>query len=207
VNILDPTRWFAEPLQDMTMIKVCSLSGYRAGPDCPETEDIPACVSGLKSDMCPYHKIIHLDKTGTKQVTADCVSPSEIRNESWFVLPPAMEYFYRQKHPEYRVLPPMAKGCVSDKSIPVMEFIYPSPGIKIFIPRDQTGLLTRIIPEVAHRNPTKKIFWHLDDRYAGTTKYIHQIEILAEAGDHVLTVVDEEGNSVRCGFSIMGRMD
>ncbi len=207
VNILEPTGWFKEPMEEMTMIRVCSLSGYRAGPDCQETEEVPACVSGLRSDMCPYHKIIHLDKTGTRQVTADCVSPAGIRNVPWFVLPPAMEYFYRQKHPGYKVVPPMAKGCIPEKGIPVMEFIYPVPGVRIFIPRDQTGLLTRIISEVAHRNPAKKIFWHLDETYVGTTRYIHQIEIMAETGNHILTVVDEDGNSLKCPFIITGKAD
>jgi penicillin-binding protein 1C len=84
-----------------------------------------------------------------------------------------------------------------------MEFIYPTTGVKIFIPRDETGGLTRVIPEVAHRNPSKKIFWHLDEKYIGTTKFIHQVEILADAGEHVLTVVDEDGNSIRCVFIIM----
>lgn len=205
VNLLEPAGWFKEPMEEMTMIRVCSLSGYRAGPACQETVELPACISGLRSDMCPYHKIIHLDKTGTRQVTADCVSPAEIRNESWFVLPPAMEYFYRQKHPGYKVVPPMAHGCMADKGIPVMEFIYPTPGVRIFIPRDQTGLLTRVISEVAHRNPAKKIFWHLDNTYLGTTKYIHQIEIMAEAGEHLLTVVDEDGNSINCIFTITGK--
>ena len=207
VNIMDSRDWFSEPAGEMTMIKVCSLSGFRAGPDCPDTEEIPACVNGLRSESCPYHKVIHLDKSRTKQVNADCASPAEIRNEAWFVLPPAMEYFYRQKHPEYRTLPPFAPGCSSEKSIQVMEFIYPTSGIKIFIPRDQTGQLTRIIAEVVHRNPSRKVFWHLDEEYKGTSSYTHQIEILANAGDHVLTVVDEEGNSLKCLFSIIGKSD
>ncbi len=207
VNIMEPGEWFTDPAGDLTRIKVCRQSGYRAGPDCPETEEIPACINGLRSEVCPFHEIIHLDKDRTWQVNANCVSAAEIRNESWFILPPAMEFFYRQKHPEYRVLPPVAPGCSVDRPIPVMEFIYPSPGIKIFIPRDQTGLLTRIIPEVVHRNASKKIFWHLDEKYSGTTIFIHQIEILAYAGDHVLTVVDEDGNSIKCGFSIIGNTE
>jgi len=85
-----------------------------------------------------------------------------------------------------------------------MEFIYPTPGIRIFIPRDQEGIRTRIIPEIAHRNPSKKIFWHLDKTYIATTRYIHQINILAKPGDHVITAVDEDGNSVRCSFTITG---
>jgi penicillin-binding protein 1C len=205
VNIMGTGSWFTNPSEDLTMIKICSSSGYRAGPDCQVTEEIPACISGLKSEACPYHKIIHLDKSGKNQVTADCYPASEIRNEPWFVLPPAMEYFYSRKHPEYKVLPPMTQGCLSDKSIQVMEFIYPTPGIKLFIPRDQTGQLTRIIPEVAHRNPSKKIFWHLDEKYVGTTKFIHQVEIFAGAGEHLLTVVDEDGNSIICQFTITGK--
>jgi penicillin-binding protein 1C len=203
VNMMGTEKWFETPREDLTMIRVCSRSGFRAGPDCTETEEVAANVTGLRSEMCPYHKIVHLDKSGTMQVNADCAPAAEIRNEPWFVLPPAMEYFYRQKHPEYKVIPPPAPRCQGDKSISVMEFIYPTTGVKIFIPRDETGGLTRVIPEVAHRNPSKKIFWHLDEKYIGTTKFIHQVEILADAGEHVLTVVDEDGNSIRCVFIIM----
>lgn len=207
LNIMKPSGWFSKPSGQLSVIRVCRTSGYRAGPLCSETEETEACTSGLKSGMCPYHQIIHLDRTRTRQVTADCAGPSEIINEPWFVLPPAMEYFYRLKHPEYKAVPPMAEGCAAGRGIAVMEFIYPSQGAKIFIPRDQTGSLTRIIPEVAHRNPAKKIFWHLDDRYSGTTRHIHQTELMAEAGDHSLTVVDEDGNSINCRFTITGRND
>jgi penicillin-binding protein 1C len=204
VSLTGQGSWFETPYEDITMIRVCTKSGCRAGTDCPETIEIPACINGLRSEACPYHQVIHLNKAGTLRVTSDCAPPEEIINIPWFVLPPAMEYFYRQKHPEYKALPPVSPGCPVSKSIPVMEFIYPTSEVKIFIPRDQTGLLTRIIPEVAHRNPSKKIFWHLDETYIGTTRYIHQIEMLAKAGNHVLTVVDEDGNMIRCGFTVIG---
>jgi penicillin-binding protein 1C len=205
VNVLEPVKWFVRPDEELTMIKVCSRSGCRAGTCCPETEEVAACISGLRSESCSYHRIIHLDASETKQVNANCVSPAEIKNVSWFVLPPAMEYFYRQRHPEYKVLPPYAKGCTDDRSIPVMEFIYPTQGVKIFIPRDQTGMLTRVIAEVAHRNPSKQIFWHLDNKYISTTRFIHQAEIFSGAGEHVVTAVDEDGNSIKCRFEITGR--
>jgi penicillin-binding protein 1C len=207
VNLTQHGAWFNTPDEDLTMITVCKKSGFRAGSDCPEITDIPACVNGLRSEACPYHRMIHLNKSKTLQVNSDCVSPVDIVNESWFVLPPAMEYFYRQKHSEYKPLPPVASGCSASKDIPFMEFIYPTAGIKIFIPRDQTGESTRVITEVAHRNPSKKIFWHLDETYIGTTRFIHQIDIIAGKGNHILTVVDEDGNMIRCGFEIIGKSD
>lgn len=193
---------FVKPESDMTVISICSESGFRAGPDCPKTEEIWASPAGLRSEACPYHKVVHLDRSGTRRVTTKCEQADRIINKKWFVLPPAMEYFYRQKHPDYHILPPVANRCVDDKTIPAMEFIYPSPGVKIFIPRDQTGMLTRVIPEIAHRNPAKKIYWHLDDKYLTTTRHIHQIELLASPGQHILTAVDEDGYTIRCPFTI-----
>jgi len=202
-GIMKPAEWFNPPYEEMTTVRVCSNSGYRAGPDCIETEEISVCINGLRSSVCPYHRIVHLDKTRTKQVTADCIPVPEIINESWFVLPPAMEYFYKQKHPEYRSLPPYAAGCTPAGNTHMMEFIYPTGGIKIFIPRDHTGELTRVIGEAVHRNPSKKIFWHLDDTYVTTTRFIHQTEFSAGAGNHVLTIVDEDGNTIGCSFNII----
>ncbi len=203
VNLLGTGVWFREPLEDLTMIRVCSKSGFRAGPDCQETIEIPACLKGLRSEACPYHQIVHLNKSRTLQVNSECVPQNEIINEPWFILPPAMEYFYKRKHSEYKTLPPVAIGCTKSRSIPVMEFIYPTSGIKIFIPRDQTGELTKVIAEVAHRNPSKKLFWHLDETYISTTRFIHQVEISAGSGNHILTVVDEDGNTIRCGFTVI----
>lgn len=205
VNMMGSGAWFDTPYEDITMIRACSKSGFRAGPDCPETVEIPASVSGLRSEACPYHQVIHLNKSKTLQVNSECAAPNDIINIPWFVLPPAMEYFYRQKHPEYKTLPPVAPGCSVSRNIQVMEFIYPTAGIKIFIPRDQSGLLTRVIAEIAHRKPSRKIFWHLDETYIGTTRYLHQFEMQAGSGNHVLTAVDEDGNTIRCPFTIIGK--
>lgn len=203
-GIMPPVNWFNSPEGDLTFIKVCSESGFRAGPDCPETIEIKASESGLRSETCPYHRIIHIDRSSGYQVTTDCADEDNIVNIPWFVLPPSMEFFYHRKHPEYKTLPPVADGCTANRDISVMEFIYPTSGIRIFIPRDHTGSLTRIIPEIAHRIPAKKVFWHLDETYIGTTRNIHQIEMMAEKGDHLLTAVDEDGNMIKCSFSIAG---
>lgn len=202
VNLTGRGPWFETPYDDIVRIEVCASSGYRAGPDCRETIEIDANRSGLRSEACPYHRMIHLDRTGTRQVTTDCEPAAFIRNEPWFVLPPAMEYFFRKKHPEYRILPPAAPGC-DVAALPSMEFIYPAQGTRIFIPRDESGARTRIVAEIAHRNPSKKIFWHLDENYLATTRSIHQAEIFAAPGDHILTAVDEDGNMMKCGFVVM----
>ena len=204
-SCLPSNKWFSPPYSELTKVSVCRESGFRAGPYCTNTEETDIFINGLRSEACPYHKIIHLDKSLTYRVNAECANPSSIISKEWFVLPPAMEFYYRKKHPEYKPLPSLAPGCKADGGIPAMEFIYPSQGINIFIPRDQTGLLTRVIAEIAHRTPSKIVYWHLDRKYLGTTTIIHQQEFLSEPGNHMLSVVDEDGNSINCNFTITGK--
>lgn len=196
-------EWFSPPWESLTAIEICRESGFRAGPDCPDKLEIFAHINGLRAETCPWHTMVHLDSTRSKQVNAGCFPASEIISEPWFVLPPAMEYFYRQKHPAYKPLPPFAPGCAPDRTRPEMEFIYPTNGIRIFIPRDHTGEMTTVIAEAVHRNPSGKLFWHLDDKYITSTKFIHQTEILASPGNHRLTIVDESGNMAATSFTII----
>ncbi len=206
VSLMGHGQWFSPPYGEMTRISICTASGCLAGPDCPETREADVSANGVRSPVCPFHHIIHLNRAGSMQVNSGCEDPAEIVNVPWFVLPPSMEFYYRKKHPDYRTLPPVSPGCKPERSIPVMEFIYPGPGIKIFIPRDQSGDFSRIVAEVAHRSPAKKLFWHLDEKYLGSTRNIHQTEFLAEKGEHILTVVDEDGNTIKCPFSVAGRV-
>ncbi len=206
VSLLRHDEWFSRPATGLTEVTICKQSGYRAGPDCPDTEETTVHVNGLRTGMCPYHHLIHLNSEKTRQVNADCYPAGKIISQPWFILPPAMEYFYRQKHPEYRILPPYDQGCSTGKTLPVMEFIYPLTGTRIFIPRDHTGQKTRIIPEIVHRNPREKIFWHLDSEYRLTTQDIHQVELYADPGRHTITAVDSEGNTISSTFTIEGTL-
>jgi len=67
--------------------------------------------NGTQVPLCAYHKIIHLDATGNFRVTEQCESPSAMQHKSWFILTPAMEYYYKQKNADYKVLPPFKAGC------------------------------------------------------------------------------------------------
>ena len=95
-------------------------------------------VHAQQAPVCPYHHIIHLDKTGIYRVTSNCESPSEMIHQSWFVLPPTMEYYYKQRHADYKSLQPFMSGCINE-SQPAFEIVYPGEGAKIFVPKEITG--------------------------------------------------------------------
>lgn len=198
------TPWFKTPYNEMVPITVCHQSGFRATPICEKADTIWVQKKGLLTPPCPFHQIVHLDKTETWQVTSNCVSPSEMVHKSWFILPPVQEWYYRNKNPFYKVLPPFKPGCAPPESHN-MDMIYPHPDSRIYVPVDLNGKPGDIVFRVAHRNPQHQVYWHLDDRYIGTTVQTHQMALSPSRGIHRLTLVDEDGESLTIRFEIMTR--
>jgi penicillin-binding protein 1C len=196
-------KWFEMPTGDMVNIKVCKQSGYRAGEYCDDALDTWVPIGGLRSPVCPYHRLVHVDKTGQWQVNSDCVPADQIVNKSWFILPPAMEYYYKKKNYLYESLPPFRDDCTGVNSGQPMELIYPKDGAQIYIPIEANGERGQIICNAAHSQVGTKIFWHLDDQYLGSTKEFHQMAISPSPGKHVLTLVDARDNTVKINLTVL----
>jgi penicillin-binding protein 1C len=86
-----------------------------------------------------------------------------------------------------------------------MEIIYPKEATKIYVPLEIDGLPGKTIFEVAHRNSSATIYWHIDGQYLGSTKNFHQMALYPSAGKHVLSLVDEYGGRIEQNFEILNR--
>jgi penicillin-binding protein 1C len=202
-KLLKTSAWFDQPYSDMQQIDVCTQSGYRALDVCEDKEAEWVPKAGLRTSSCPYHQIIHLDNTGRWRVNSDCESPSKMKHESWFVLPPAMEWFYKSKNPRYKVLPPFRKDCETASRGPVMEFIYPKKSTEIYIPVELSGETGKAIFEVVHHSTNAVIYWSLDDDYIGSTQGTHQMALSPDAGKHILSLVDQNGERLELQFEVL----
>jgi penicillin-binding protein 1C len=112
-----------------------------------------------------------------------------------FVLTPAMEWFYKPHHPEYI-------GAKSTKQTQALEFIYPSSGSTLYLPRQLSGEIEGVVFRVAHHSADATVFWHLDQTYVGETRFIHELRLAPAPGKHTLTVVDGEGNVTSIRFTV-----
>jgi penicillin-binding protein 1C len=201
---LPSTSWFKTPYGEMVPVSVCHQSGFRASPLCDDPDTVWVQKKGLRSPSCPYHQIVHLDKTETWQVTSNCVPPSEMVHRSWFVLPPVQEWYFRTKNPFYKVLPPFRPDCTPTENR-TMEMIYPQSNSRLYIPVDLDGKPGSTVFKVAHRHPQHLVYWHLDDHFIGITVQNHQMALSPEKGFHHLTLVDETGESLSINFEILSK--
>jgi penicillin-binding protein 1C len=195
--------WFTQPVTEMEQVDLCAKSGQRASGICTEVHSIWITKAGLSSPACQFHHLVHLSKDETHRVNSACFPMSEIKSVSWFVLPPVQEYYFRAKNLLYRPLPPFGRDCVDPSVTASMDVIYPRPNAKIFVPRELDGKKGNTIFEVAHSNATATVYWHLDGNYIGATRKSHHLALAPSEGNHVLTLVDEFGESIQRSFAVI----
>ncbi len=203
-SFLKPGKWFSPPFDEMKKEVICRQSGCRASDICEPVDTLWIQATGIQTAPCTYHRLIHLDEKGNYRVTGNCENVSRMQHKSWFVLPPAMEWYYKFKNPTYKELPPFRKDCETNGTS-MMEVIYPKQLSKIYVPVELNGTTGKTIFQVAHRHPNTIIYWHLDDQYVGSTQQVHQMGLNPAEGLHQLTLVDEQGESIAVQFEMMSK--
>ncbi|MDM8542364.1 penicillin-binding protein 1C [Desulfococcaceae bacterium HSG9] len=205
-GLLDESAWFKRPLYALSQVKICAYSGYRAGPNCAFTQAMLIPHAGLRSAQCPFCRIICCDSQRKWRLHTQCASVAQIEPVKWFVLPPAMEWYYKRRHSGYRTLPPFRNDCLEQSAqdgLPSLSLIYPEKRGRIYIPLELDGRRGRTVFKAAHRNPLTTIFWHLDSEYLGATRDLHQLTLSPSPGVHTLTLVDLNGEQLTRKFTVL----
>lgn len=204
-SLLPSSVWFSPSWFDLKPVVTCRQSGHQASPACTDTvtEYVPAVRT--KTLPCPYHQKVLVDKTHRYRLTQRCASQEEMVEVSWFVLPPAQEWYYSKLHADYRILPPFGKGCTENPDrLQSMALIYPYSGADIYIPVEAKGVKGQSIWKAAHRNPKATIYWHLNDRFIGKTTGLHEVAVSPSPGVYTLTLVDDNGEMLQRRVRIAG---
>ena len=200
-NLLPRQKWFNTPLLDLTEVTVCKLSGHLAQEDCPKIKQLVS-LKGKTTSICPYHKTVHLDKTEKYRVNSSCENVENIVTKKWFVLPPVMEWYYKNQHVDYSPLPPYRSDCAGTLT-PSMDFIYPKTNSKIYLTKNFNSEVQPVILKIAHSNREIEVFWYVDNVYKGSTKTFHEMPITPTEGFHYITVIDESGYEIRKKIEIV----
>ncbi|MDR1671312.1 MAG: penicillin-binding protein 1C [Alistipes sp.] len=192
--------WFATPHDQLTPIAVCRRSGHRASEICDLVDTLLVPRAGIETPLCPYHRLVHLSSDGRWRVDSSCEPVENIVTTSWFVLPPAQEYYFRSHNPTYAPLPPARPDCRS--IVESIAIVYPEHGSELFPPRGLGGAREQIVCSAAHSDRDATLFWWLDGDYLGQTSLTHRMAITPSPGSHTLTVSDTAGNRRAVNFTV-----
>ncbi|MBK9642002.1 MAG: penicillin-binding protein 1C [Saprospiraceae bacterium] len=195
IQLLPAERDWTIPYDDMVFIPVCRQSGFTPGRYCTDidTQYLPKASKLLKT--CTFHQKIFLDTTLNFRVFKDC--ESQIVEANWFVLPPAMEYFYASAHPEFKAMPPLREDCREKgaEQFRTLAFIYPNHNAQIMIPVDLDQQKNPMIFKATHRDPGAEIMWFMDNTYIASSNYPFELTFIPPPGRHHFMIMDREGHS------------
>ncbi len=200
-KMLDHKQAFPMPTDAMVSLETCTESGMRKGEHCGTGQWTWAPKSGMRTNLCTYHQAIFIDPSSGMQVHGQCYTPHLMRQRTQFMMSPVHASFYKNKHPDYTSAPPFMPGCeTSDGAVGIL---YPRPFAQIYSTKGLDGQSVPIVFEATHYQSEQRLFWHLDDRYIGETKSIHQMECVPNAGHHKLVILDEQGNRDEVTFEVL----
>jgi len=192
---LPNSDWFEKPFDEMSEVEICSKSGFRATEICEDKKLEFIQNAGLKTAPCPFHIFVNVDALENYQVNTSCERLENIKQKPWFVLPPLMEYYYKDKNLFYKSLPKFRSDCLGETKNS-MKFMYPTEKSTIFLPKNFDGEKNKLILKVAHSNKDVTLFWSLNNTFLGTTKELHDFAIKPKIGMHTITVTDSFGNEI-----------
>lgn len=181
---------------------VCKESGLSPKEECQNLSLtlIPEKVKNLP--LCPYHKKYYVDPEKGYLVCSACWEGIKPQEKSFFLLTPKMKYYSQLSELKAEELPAHNPHCKVLQS-GNLKIIYPEENSIIKIPREYDGSFQKIVLKIASYSREKEVIWLLDRALIGKTKGVWDMSIDIEEGDHLLQVIDSEGNSSSVRFKIL----
>jgi penicillin-binding protein 1C len=195
-------EWFRPPAGGLQPVRLCRETGYRAGPDCPDTYVASAPAGAKPLPQCPYHKKIFVTLDGCYRVNALCWEPGKYREEIRLFYPPAVAQYLRERGQLVEQIPPFQPGFSGTDGLPSLRIVYPEEGAKIWIPRDLDGEEQKLTLRAAHLEPDSVLYWYADNIYLGVTRERHAWSARFSRGRHELQIIDTRGNRASRSFFV-----
>jgi penicillin-binding protein 1C len=203
-SLLQGHAEWPRPVAAMRSIDVCAESGFKSGAACTRSRAVYLPKEVGHTPFCPYHRVLNLDETMQHQVNSACYAVSEMKQKTWFVLPPVQAWYYKQYNPHYVEPPDFLPACGNAAEGAFLALIYPRQYTRIFVPRELDGRSGRTVFEAAHRDPRALLYWYIDDTFVGKTQGLHQMGVAPEQGAHRLIVYDDKGRETAVHFEVVG---
>ncbi len=193
---------FRPPAGGLQPVRLCRDTGYRAGPDCPDSYVASAPAGTKPLPQCPYHKKIYVTLDGGYRVNALCWEPGKYREEIRLFYPPSVAQYLRERGQLVEQIPPFQPGFSGTDGLPSLRIVYPEEGAKIWIPRDLDGKDQKLTLRAAHLEPDSVVYWYADDIYLGVTRERHAWSARFPRGRHELEIIDARGNRASRSFFV-----
>lgn len=192
-------KWFEKIEMDFKHVEICKETGFLASSECGDKIMTDAPVYMLPLRQCPFHKKVFLDKDENYTVCSYCWKEG-YHEKSILEYPADIAFYLKLRGQPVITAPYHNPACDKIAGTDPLKILYPIDSAHIWIPRDFDGNYQKVIANLAHQHPEKKVFWYLDGNYLGTSAGKHNKAIEIKTGWHQLSVTDEDGHTSKIRF-------
>ena len=188
--------------EDITDVAVCSVSGDLPNPHCPHrtTTEFYGGVSPITT--CRVHREIYLDKKGKRVPFAE---DAVTRRVCEFWSPRRLAAFQYAGFPRAAV-PPLAGENTGPASVAFSK----SSSLRIVSPQASVGYVIQasqpdrrdILLEADTGPETKRLYWFAGSQFIGSSSPATPLHWTPLSGQHLIRVVDEEGQSATVTINV-----
>lgn len=202
----DNSVWL-ESFNLMKPMLLCRESGFLASEFCNEVDTTLQCPSASHLEICKYHKLLAVDSNGTYQVNRFC--ENNFKLQSYFILPPIMEFYYKTHHSNYISAPQLRKDCLDEGQLQSdnVDIIYPTHLSIIKLTKDidaeENQLIFKAVQKRESALESCSLHWFIDSDYLGVTCNDHTMKCKPNVGKHKLLVTNDFGESKTISFEIL----
>lgn len=196
----DSKNWFEPDNETPIKTKICSVTGFYASDNCPETTYTDAPMHMKPMRICPHHETVMMENNYA--VCSHCWTGHQ-QPVKILSYPADVNYYLRQNGNLSAQAPEHNPKCKTRMEREVLKIIYPTALSNIFVTKDFDGSYQPIVSRVASKYPERELFWYLNDTYLGSTENQTSLPLHLKSGEHLLQVIDTEGNKDLIKFSVI----
>lgn len=197
--------WLQCPEYDLKRIAVCSATGYLPGPSCPQTITVLGPSGAWKTQQCPWHRKVVIDRQSGHEICSRCWRAVEKKDTTLLVYPVKASEIMRKRGMAIDVMPAHLSSCTAVKIRKSnIDIEYPVDGITIFIPRGMDEKYQQVVCKASTQTESP-LLWYLDGKFIAETDDFHNMAIMCNSGKHVLSVFDNQGGEKRVSFRIAAK--
>jgi penicillin-binding protein 1C len=198
--------WFEKPLNELRTVLLCRDTGYRAGPDCPNTVAAGMPCEAPPLPRCPYHRVYFVHPETGCEVCSRCWKDRDsAHRDVRLVFPPDAGQCMRRNGHLLDGRPMHNPNCSVFAGTDPVQIAYPTDGANLVVPRDLDGTHEKVTARAAHGTAATELFWYVDGQYLGTTCGYHAKPLTLGRGRHELQVIDHDGHADRVTFTVACR--
>ncbi|MCD6579575.1 penicillin-binding protein 1C [bacterium] len=186
------------PPDDITLIKVCPVSGKRVSTNCPNFIYTQTIKNNEYMEMCNIHQKLLIEKKSGLRITSLFSGVGELESKVFVVFPADVKNYIQNYAKIYPAVPPIHPKCFNYSTNYFLNVISPKQDMVYLLTKNGKLPLT-----VFSKKENDHFFWFVDGKFYKKTDQDQMTYLPMKMGNHTVEVINDDGAYRKIIFDVV----